>query len=389
MKVLLFLVIAGFLIGEASAQNRSIEFRKDEWKKILEVARSENKMIFVDCYTSWCGPCKMLSNTVFTNDSVADFYNQHFINVKVDMEKGEGPELAKRYEVKAFPTLLYVDKAGDLVHCVVGFQPVRKLIQEGGVAMDGGMTLLALQKRYDAGERDPEFVRTYISKLSEAYRPKLQESVATEYINTLTDEQFYTRDCWNIMVYNLQNPLSPLLKKLVKNRARFYQIVAKDTVDMFIDYTFRSKVGGFTWWEAEKHGPFNQKGYDEYVAYLLSLNLPEVPRYLASLYTARKVADGDYRGMLDEMHKALSYGFFYGDNKLSYIQNYIIRLEKCSDVSLKQEAIGWMEALMDEYPVGYYKSEYMRLKARLLKSLGKEKEAADLEAEARVVRMQH
>ena len=160
MKVLLFLVIAGFLIGEASAQNRSIEFRKDEWKKILEVARSENKMIFVDCYTSWCGPCKMLSNTVFTNDSVADFYNQHFINVKVDMEKGEGPELAKRYEVKAFPTLLYVDKAGDLVHCVVGFQPVRKLIQEGGVAMDGGMTLLALQKRYDAGERDPEFVRT-------------------------------------------------------------------------------------------------------------------------------------------------------------------------------------------------------------------------------------
>ena len=85
----------------------------------------------------------------------------------------------------------------------------------------------------------------------------------------------------------------------------------------------------------------------------------------------------------------MSYGFFYGDNKLSYIQNYIIRLEKCSDVSLKQEAIGWMEALMDEYPVGYYKSEYMRLKARLLKSLGKEKEATDLEAEARVVRMQH
>ena len=85
MKVLLFLVIAGFLIGEASAQNRSIEFRKDEWKKILEVARSENKMIFVDCYTSWCGPCKMLSNTVFTNDSVADFYNQHFIKIETNI----------------------------------------------------------------------------------------------------------------------------------------------------------------------------------------------------------------------------------------------------------------------------------------------------------------
>ena len=387
MRVLLFFMLGAFLIGEASAQNRSIEFRKDEWKKILEIAKSENKMIFVDCYTSWCGPCKMLSNTVFTNDSVADFYNQHFINVKVDMENGEGPEVAKRYEVKAFPTLLYIDKTGELVHCVVGFQSVQKLIEEGGIAMDGGMSFRALKKRYDAGERNPEFVRTYIAQLSESYRPKLQEEVATEYINTLDEDQFYSRDCWNIIIYNLSDPLSPLLKKLVKNRERFYRIIAKDTVDLFIDYTFRSKAGGFTWWEAGKHGVFNQKVYDEYVAYLLTLNLPEVPRYLATLYAAREVADGDYRGMLDEMHKALSYGFFYGDNKLSYIQSYIIRLEKCDDVSLKQEAIGWMETLMDEYPVGYYKSEYMRLKARLLRALGKEKEATDLETEARKVRM--
>ena len=74
---------------------------------------------------------------------------------------------------------------------------------------------------------------------------------------------------------------------------------------------------------------------------------------------------------------------------MSYIQSYIIRLEKCDDVSLKQEAIGWMETLMDEYPVGYYKSEYMRLKARLLRALGKEKEATDLETEARKVRMMY
>ena len=227
MRVLLFFMLGAFLIGEASAQNRSIEFRKDEWKKILEIAKSENKMIFVDCYTSWCGPCKMLSNTVFTNDSVADFYNQHFINVKVDMENGEGPELAKRYEVKAFPTLLYIDKTGELVHCVVGFQSVQKLIEEGGIAMDGGMSFRALKKRYDAGERNPEFVRTYIAQLSESYRPKLQEEVATEYINTLDEDQFYSRDCWNIIIYNLSDPLSPLLKKLVKNRERFYRIIAK------------------------------------------------------------------------------------------------------------------------------------------------------------------
>lgn len=388
MKILLFILAWGFLIGEAFGQNRAIEFRNAQWEDILHAARAENKIIFVDCYTSWCGPCKMLSNVVFTNDTVADFYNRHFINVKIDMEKGEGPELAKLYEVKAFPTLLYIDKEGKLIHCLVGYQKPRKLVEEGQTVLDGEKTFVMMQKRYEQGDRDPRFVREYISLLSEAYRPSLQEKVATEYINTLPEDRFYTRDCWNVIIYNLNNPLAPLMKKLVKERNRFYEFVARDSVDMFIDYIFKSKVGKFTWWESQR-GPFDQQEYDEYVQYLLSLRLPAVPRYLASLYAARKVADNDYRGMLDEMHKALSYGFFYGDNKLSFIQNYIIRLERSEENALKEEAMLWMDDLIREAEIGYYKSEYMRLRARLMRSLGKEKEATELEVEAREVRMKN
>lgn len=68
-------MVAGVLFG-AEAQNRSISFEQTkEWKKIVKKAKKEKKLIFVDCYTSWCGPCKMLAKDVFTRDTVADFFN--------------------------------------------------------------------------------------------------------------------------------------------------------------------------------------------------------------------------------------------------------------------------------------------------------------------------
>lgn len=383
---LLLIVIGCFLGGEMVAQNRSIEFREGKWEMILKQARKEKKMIFVDSYTSWCGPCKVLAKMVFTNDTVADYFNRHFVNVKVDMEKGEGPVLAKKYDVRAFPTLLFLDDEGKLLHCVVGFQSAQKLIHEAKAAQGGENTLLALQTRYEAGERSPEFVRQYIAKLCEAYRPALQREVATEFVNTMSEGQFYSRDCWNIVSLNITDPMSPLIQKMFANRNRFYQIVAKDTVDLFLDYTFRSKVAGFTWWEASK-GAFNESLYDEYVAYLKGVDWPKRAQYLATLYTARKMADGDYRGMLDEMYTVLDYGIFLPDGQLDYVRDYMIRLGKSAKTELLEEARDWMDRLIAEAQIGYYKSEYMRVKAGLLRGLGDEQQAVKLEEEARMVRM--
>lgn len=385
-NIALLILLSCFLVFEGHAQNRSIEFRSGEWKALLKQARKEKKMIFVDCYTSWCGPCKMLAKTVFTNDTVADYFNRHFVNVKMDMEKGEGPELAKKYEVRAFPTLLFLNSDGELQHCIVGYQSVSELIREGQTALNGGNTFSALQKRYDAGERNPEFVRQYIAVLGEAYRPALQKEVATEFVNTLSEEQFYTRDCWNIISLNITDPMSPLIKKLFANRKRFYQFVSQDTVELFLDYTFRSKVGGFTWWEPSR-GEFKQQAYDEYVAYLRTLDWPKRSQYLASLYAARKMVDGDYRGMLDEMYKALSYAIFSVDGQLDFVRNYMIRLGKSGKTELITEARDWTDRLIEQAAIGYYKSEYMRIKAGLLRSLGEEEQATRLEEEARTVRM--
>lgn len=72
-----------------------------------------------------------MAKNVFTNDAVADFYNFSFINAKIDMEQGEGIEIAKQYEVKCYPNLLFIDGDGNLVHRIAGSMSAKEFINLG------------------------------------------------------------------------------------------------------------------------------------------------------------------------------------------------------------------------------------------------------------------
>lgn len=110
-QILFFLLIACTFTPGVRAQDSGVCFEKGvEWKQVVKKAKKAKRLIFLDCYTSWCGPCKMLANKVFPNDTVGTFFNKHFINAKYDMEKdSSGVMLKKKYKIAAFPTLLFID----------------------------------------------------------------------------------------------------------------------------------------------------------------------------------------------------------------------------------------------------------------------------------------
>lgn len=145
MKKYLFVFIAALFSLSAIAQKNSktstvevdgIKFFNGTFEKALEEAAKQKKIIFMDAYTTWCGPCKMLSAKTFPDKAVGEFFNKHFINVKMDMEKGEGPNLAMKYDVKAYPTLLFIDKSGKKLHVKLGFVTPEVLIEEGKKVID-------------------------------------------------------------------------------------------------------------------------------------------------------------------------------------------------------------------------------------------------------------
>ena len=103
------------------AGSRSIVFIENDYARALKKAKMEGKYLFVDAYASWCGPCKQLKQTTFNDSLTADFFNKNFVNLSLDMEKGQGPDLSSKWGVEEYPTLLIIDTNGIILHRWVGY----------------------------------------------------------------------------------------------------------------------------------------------------------------------------------------------------------------------------------------------------------------------------
>lgn len=161
VAVLLFLTITGFPQG--------MKFETGTWKEVLEKAKQANKPVFVDVYATWCGPCKMMSSQIFPLPEVGKFYNDNFICYKIDAEKGEGIELAKKYEVRAYPTYIFVKSDGTLFFTALGSMEAPQFIEVAKSAiaeLNDPRPLAVWEKEYAEKKNDPAFLLAYINKRS-------------------------------------------------------------------------------------------------------------------------------------------------------------------------------------------------------------------------------
>jgi len=229
MKTNQFLIIV-MLVSLVASHTciAQIKFEEGSFAEIKAKAKKENKLIFVDCYTSWCGPCKWLAKNAFTNDTVAQFYNSNFINASLDMEKGEGPTLAKQYNVIWYPTLLFINGDGELVHRGSGSGSIPKFIQLGKNAIIPEKQFATFDKKYKAGQRDPAFIAQYLAVFKKAYVDYKEQ--VNEYFNTQKETDLTSRQNWNIINGFLTYEQSKTFNYLLKNEAAFAKAYTKDSV---------------------------------------------------------------------------------------------------------------------------------------------------------------
>ena len=157
-------------LSAGAVDSEGVRFFNGTWSEALKAAEASGKLIFVDVYTDWCPPCKRMDKEVLPLPEVGTAYNAAFINYKLDAEKGEGVALARQYEVTAYPTYLYLDAQGNLLHRAVGYFTPPKLLDHAQYALASANrtnNLRELSAVFDDGQRAPTFLRTYINKLSE------------------------------------------------------------------------------------------------------------------------------------------------------------------------------------------------------------------------------
>lgn len=170
------------LLSSVSVFSQGIEFFQGSWEEALAEAKKTEKIIFVDCYTTWCGPCKKMSSQSFTNDDLGEFHADNFISMKLDMEKEMGMEFGMKYPVSAYPTLFYIDEKGEIVKKVTGFRTAEQLVSTGNDALSKVDRTGDLKIAYDEGDRDYDLVHKYVSELNKMGKPSLK--ISNDYLKS-------------------------------------------------------------------------------------------------------------------------------------------------------------------------------------------------------------
>jgi thiol-disulfide isomerase/thioredoxin len=229
MLIMLSLLLLCGAVSPAVAQG--IQFEHGKWEEVKALAKKENKLIFVDFYTDWCAPCKVMATTIFPQKEVGDFFNKNFISVQIDAEKGEGPGLAKKYNVAGYPTLAFTNAGEEVVYKVLGSADAKEFIDQATIALTPSSDYPVLKEKYEKDELSREDLYRYLLLVKAKGDDKAAGDVFDKYfaLNTLVSADMYKM----ITSYN-HSSKTPAFAYLEQHRADFAAVAGKEKVEEYI-----------------------------------------------------------------------------------------------------------------------------------------------------------
>lgn len=220
-------LFAFFLTVSLSSFAQGIEFFHGTWEEALVKAETEGKLIFVDAYTTWCGPCKRMSADVFPQAEVGEIFNANFINVKLDMEKAESVSFRKVHSVRAYPTMFWINGKDEVVHTTVGGKQAEGLISLAKEAISRQDDLEALAAEWEAGDHNSKLAFTYIRAL--VRRDENHLKIANDYLRDQKD--LTTADNLNIIQVAATTADSRIFDLMMKHKADIVALNGQEAFD--------------------------------------------------------------------------------------------------------------------------------------------------------------
>lgn len=261
--LLIFLMIFSSLqnITQAQGNTKGIKFFKGNWKSLIKEAARQRKLIFVDVYTDWCLPCKRMEKEIFTLKEAGQVYNQSFISYRLNAEQGEVKKLAQHYAVKAYPTYLFLDTEGNLVHRSGDYLKAPEFIAAGVQALKQFkmQDLARLEARFKAGERQRDFLEQLVRKRSQMGLDNTQALNA--YVLQIPQDQLSTTGTLHFLSEHIGSSPSDALPLILKHLSEIpkndQQAVAQKIYDKLLYYALGKAI--------------NEKRMDEAMGYLANI----------------------------------------------------------------------------------------------------------------------
>ena len=347
MKKMLVLLmwICATLVGYA--QNQGIQFFQGNWSEAVSQAKMNNKLIFVDFYTQWCGPCYNMAKDVFTRQDVGQFYNNHFVNVKMDAENGEGIELSKKYKVRSYPTYAFIDPATEeLVHRSGSRQSAEQFIYTAESAITPHLRSFFLDEEYNKGNREQSFLVNYITYKRTVYANK---EVLNAFDELLKQVSLSDGTVWDLYVASISGP-NVYTKYVSDHYEEFCEKLGKDAVDAklktdtqygdlsFIESLCDYQGKSFNCAMIRVNAFLNEGNYDQAAALIDSLIVDPNTNQQDLMDRLKFIARVSYRRD--------SYPISWFLKCMEYLQYVAYNYKEREDVSIHQEYAAALEILV-------------------------------------------
>lgn len=360
--LLLFAFLPVITFAQAPETEKGIHFEHSAFAELLAKAKKENKLVMVDAFTTWCGPCKWMAKNIFPNDTVGIYYNSNFVNAKIDMEKGEGVELAKKYGVTCYPTYLFINGNGELLHRISGSMGATEFVEVGKTAMNPAKQFSAYQRKYESGKISNDELGEYVLMRGRTCMGVKDEMA--KYFSTQKDADLTSQRNWDIYNNNLSDIKedSREFKYLTTHRAEFAKIYAAGKVDTLIINAYSSALYNHIKTK-------NYEGYDKLMGQVSANATPSLRENLAYmdlvLYKSKKEWGNFATAALFYIEK-------YKNNDANTLNNVAWDFyEHVEDHGMLVKAEDWIKHSVELQP-GYFNYDTY---ASLLYKLGKKAEA--------------
>ena len=304
MRKILFLLVGLLAYCQAESQNREIEFEKSTLQDALNKATAAGKMAFVDCYTEYCGPCKTMAALVFTLDSVADFFNSNFVNVKLDMLSEDGKQYADKYKIGAYPSFLLLNGKGELLYKFVGGKSADVFMAEIRKGMKPDNRVKSMDDTYATGKYSNDFLREYVQLKLQLLEKGESLRLGKEYFDKISPEERLQPENWFLFADRTLGGInSTNMRYLLEHWQDFVRVQGEEKVYERITAFYRDMtewvLQGWYFRDFER----NPEDFVYYRQRISAIPLPCQNDYLVMMDVAKAVTLNDsltVRGLLED-----------------------------------------------------------------------------------------
>lgn len=363
------LIIIALLFGckndkEISTYN-NLTIIKQDYNKALKTALKENKLLFIDFYTTWCSPCKKLDEIVFQNDSIKKILKKDFILLQYNAENDSIFHLSKKHHVSSYPTGIILNKNGYVLNRKYGFpggedfDKLTKSVFEftsKGIKLNKKNKILKGYSNKINASKYPPFYVNYVNRTN----IKIDSSEINEYLNK--EQDIFSEEYFSTLIYFAGNISNKIADIIIRNKKKYIALYGKTNMDVLMLFLISGKFDRAI---AEK----SQKKYEEAIRFTKrNLNEKRAKNMLISFKKDFLKAQGKWNQVFQINENLRKNGKFSNGHINHFSWNVY---KNCDDQEIIIKCIDWMKEVVEKEPTYTYLDTY----AFLMKKSGNKIEA--------------